>query len=421
MGYDMNKLLLVLFLMTTSAVASQTSAMEYTVTDLGTLDGRSIAESINDSEQIAGYYWTSSGDRPFLWENGTMIDLGILGGNNSYAYAINDNGQVVGSSGGNAFLWENGELANLGGEDSVAVGINNSGQAIGTDHAGLTSAVLWEDGNRINLGTLPGDKKSQGVGINNSGHVVGYSWDSAVRSFRLRNSVMTDLGAIMVTGINDNGKIIGYSGSDAFIWVNGTITILGSLGGITYAKGLNNLDQIVGWSHTGSANHAFLWENGTLVDLNNLIDSQSGWILNGAKDINSSGQIVGFGKFNGEERAFLLTPKVNQSPTADAGENVTILSEEISTIIIEGTATDDDTDDVLEYRWLEGETLLLDWTASGENGECPLDLSTLSLLIGSYTLTLEVTDGEETSSDEMILEINPDSKSIPCIPLLLLE
>jgi hypothetical protein len=37
---------------------------------------------------------------------------------------------------------------------------------------------------------------------------------------------MTDLGAFMVAEINDNGKIIGYSGADAFIWVNGTITIL---------------------------------------------------------------------------------------------------------------------------------------------------------------------------------------------------
>jgi len=124
---------------------------------------------------------------------------------------------------------------------------------------------------------------------------------------------------------------------------------------------------------------------------------------------------------NGEERAFLLTIKVNHSPTADAGDDVTISNREISTTIIERTAADEDSGDVLEYRWLEGETLLLDWTAAGQNGECPLDLSTLSLLTGSHTLTLEVTDGEETSSDEMILEINPDSKSLPCIPLLLLE
>ena len=85
-----------------------------------------------------------------------------------------------------------------------------------------------------------------------------------------------------------------------------------------------------------------------------------------------------------------------------------------------GTATDEDSDDDLEYRWLEGETVLLDWTAVGQNGECSLDLSTLSSLIGSHKFTLEVSDGEATSSDEMILKIIPISKSYPCIPLLLL-
>ena len=117
----------------------------------------------------------------------------------------------------------------------------------------------------------------------------------------------------------------------------------------------------------------------------------------------------------------MLTPKVNHSPIADAGENVTISSGEISNVIIEGTATDEDSDDDLEYRWLEAETVLLGWTAVGQNGECSLDLSTLSLLIGSHTFTLEVADGEATSSDEMILKINPISKSFPCITLLLLE
>jgi probable HAF family extracellular repeat protein len=68
----------------------------------------------------------------------------------------------------------------------------------------------------------------------------------------------------------------------------------------------------------------FSGKMGRLFDPNDLIDSQSGWVLSGAKDINNSGQIVGFGNLNGEERAFLLTPRVNHLPVAGAGENVKI-------------------------------------------------------------------------------------------------
>lgn len=420
----MKKLFMVLFLMTFLAVKLHASEARFTVTDLGTLGGSSCATSINDPGQIVGWYssGTGGGDRPFLWGNATMIDLGILQPNGSYAYAINDNSQVVGGSGGTAFFWENGRLTNLGGNESVALSVNNSGQVVGQANTGFTSAVLWENGIMTNLGTLPGDKKSSGVGINNSGHVVGHSWwNSGVRSFLLINGVMTDLGFITVTGINENGKIIAISGSDAFLWENGTLTNLGSLGGYSYAKGLNNLDQVVGWSHTGTEIHAFLWENGTFFDLNDLIDSQSGWLLSGARDINNSGQIVGFGMINGEEHAFLLTPRVNHPPTANAGKNITISKEEILATRIEGTAADEDPDAVLNYRWLERHILLLGWTAVGESGGCPLDLGALSLSVGSHTLTLEVTDGEATSSDEMMLKIGPNSKPLSGIQLLLLE
>jgi hypothetical protein len=95
----------------------------------------------------------------------------------------------------------------------------------------------------------------------------------------------------------------------------------------------------------------------------------------------------------------------NNPPLADAGENITISSEEIDMTTIQGTATDADGDD-LYCRWKEGANVLLDWTPVGISGECPLDLSTLSLGIGTYTLTLEVDDGLEKSEDQMILTID---------------
>lgn len=48
-----------------------------------------------------------------------MVDLGSLGGGNTYAAALNDNGQVAGTSftpgfEKHAFCWANGQMTDLG-------------------------------------------------------------------------------------------------------------------------------------------------------------------------------------------------------------------------------------------------------------------------------------------------------------------
>ena len=87
------------------------------MTPLGTLGGlESSAARINDEGQAIEGSVTRKPARghAFLWQNGKMTVLGTLGGRSSGARAINDRGQVVGSSttaGGasHAFLWENGK------------------------------------------------------------------------------------------------------------------------------------------------------------------------------------------------------------------------------------------------------------------------------------------------------------------------
>jgi probable HAF family extracellular repeat protein len=50
------------------------------------------ANAINNLGQVVGYAQTSTfAQHGFLWSNGTMTDLG----NNFFAAAINDNGQIV--------------------------------------------------------------------------------------------------------------------------------------------------------------------------------------------------------------------------------------------------------------------------------------------------------------------------------------
>jgi probable HAF family extracellular repeat protein len=57
--------------------------------------------------------------------------------------------------------------------------------------------------------------------------------------------------------------------------------------------------------------HPFVWtERNGMQDLNTLIPSTSGWVLNTAAGINAWGQIVGSGVHNGETHGFLLTPRL---------------------------------------------------------------------------------------------------------------
>ncbi len=95
--------------------------------DLDTLGGyNSWGRDINSSSQVVGESDTDpsvSGGynltRAFLWQNGTMTDLGALADDSfSAASAINNNGVIVGWAGNDdnqrrAFIYENGQMRNL--------------------------------------------------------------------------------------------------------------------------------------------------------------------------------------------------------------------------------------------------------------------------------------------------------------------
>lgn len=80
-----------------------------------------------------------------------MIDLGTLGGTNSYAFAVTDTGQVVGNSNRaegsmHAFFWTQAagmiDLGTLGGRNSFAASVNGAGQVVGFSE--MASFTLWQ-------------------------------------------------------------------------------------------------------------------------------------------------------------------------------------------------------------------------------------------------------------------------------------
>ncbi len=91
---------------------------------------------------------------------------------------------------------------------------------------------------------------------------------------------ITDLGGVVGTnsyahGINNQGQVVGYwigtNGARAFLYSSGTVTDLGALGGTNnYALSINAAGQVVGFAESTNGAQAFLFSQGTMTNLGSL-------------------------------------------------------------------------------------------------------------------------------------------------------
>ena len=334
----------------TVSAAAQSTPM-FTVTRLGGLGGSVIQPwSINENGDFVGYATTSTNSYPNAFQNvnGSFAGLGTLGGLYSKAGAINDAGTVVGwsfyesgSSNTHAFAYTAAggmtDLGTLGGPTSDATDINEAGVIVGTSSTGtVPHAFRYSGGSMTDLGTLIGPSGvSYAYAINEAGVIAGRSNTNEVTDravLWLADNTIVDLGALPgssgfshAEGLNDRGWVVGnsthvgstsFTDRHAFVYVEGVMTDLGSLGGKSYATDVNNAGQVVGNSFlaNGATNRPFFWDGGAMIDLTSVADFVGAGFnmisgIGEVWDINDAGQIVGWAITNtGGMEAFRLDP-----------------------------------------------------------------------------------------------------------------
>lgn len=198
------------------------------------------------------------------------------------------------------------EIGTLGGSDSTANAINNQGIVTG---GALTAGNVWhafrydEALGMRDLGTL-GGSSSVGLGLNQAGHVVGYAdtTDGNYHAFVDTGIAMLDLGTLggknsYATAINANGYVVGAAQLPngyrrAFLYKPGSGMIeLPTLGGrVSVATAINDAGIVVGASEMPDQSwHAFMYDGKRMVDLGAMIARGSSF----ANGINNHGDIVG--------------------------------------------------------------------------------------------------------------------------------
>jgi len=278
---------------------------------------------------------------PFIWRDGAVVALPRLRnskgteGSNGTALQVNNFGMIAGTAEdgeedstcpgaavspqtiefkpviwAKPFPWSTLRIQELptvdGDPDGIAYAINDFGQAVGaTGNCGpfntieqnnLTPvhAVLWRNGNAVDLGNLGGDGKFAGIyasGLNDEGQVVGTSDTTGDASFH------------------------------GFLWHQGHITDLGTLTGDSYSSAIaiGNNGVVLGVSISASFSpRAVLWRNGTATDMNTLVPQDSALYLESACSINEKGEIIGFAalkSYPGESHAYLAKPVAGDGDT----------------------------------------------------------------------------------------------------------
>lgn len=337
----------------------------YVLTDIGIPDALQLqswtsAVDINNQGQVLMYElnrgdsWVYTPGQSLLSLAGAMPAPPANARNHVTATGLNEAGQVVGQwrwrnvsgpSGGSTyegFVYTPGSgpvnLAPAVGAFNWPVAINDRGQVLGSVGVGSTTFVHDTGTGGTETGFYPIDVRGGGA-INNAGAIGGgyYTTTTPEPEYHAgiyANGTLQDLGlldgnAAKVTALNESGWAVGWGRTQQlnddgvqvdhpFLFRPGVgmvdLGTFGETGRWGNANDVNESGWVVGTVATDGSGYdttAFIYDlQHGQRDLNDLLDplTGAGWRLIGATGINDRGQIAGTGWFDGESRAFLLTP-----------------------------------------------------------------------------------------------------------------
>ena len=276
-------------------------------------------------------YWLQLARPPFPLGSYSAVEIGTLGGSVSHASAINNLGQVVGSSllvddaTVHPYIREvNGSITDLGllpgYASGVASDVNDDGQVAGwcwssriIDTWDDQHGFSWQDGTMRALPRLTGDTIDQAYAINGNGQIAGESWHGRGDTYG-SHGYFESGGTALETGtfgipnnaataLNNVGQVVGMAGVPpresvnpqpwhAFLFSEGRTKDLGTLGGVrSVALDINDHGVVVGYSEIvgddNDSESAFSWNAGTMSYLGTLGRKSA------ARAINDAGIIVG--------------------------------------------------------------------------------------------------------------------------------
>jgi probable HAF family extracellular repeat protein len=406
--------------------ATGASAQTYELVDLGAYVS---PEDVNEAREVVGSMGAVAGERSAFVYSFDGMPMALPG---TVAWAINDAGRIVGNTETGAFVVDRGTPA-LEWDDVGAFGVSPSGLVSGNTALenpyrssprplapALYDGTTWS---HLDVARVYPRGRRDGIyadlyvlwDVNDTGIAVG----SRERSGLVGSSaVVTDpdfqsleflpiLNGGRAFAINEQAQIVGATGEysasgifeHAFSYAAGTVTDLGTLGGLrSRALDVNDAGQVVGTSSTTpemssiprpDLQHAFLWQGDTgLVDLNGLVDAPD-WILTSATSINDAGDIVGMALLEGQPHGFLLLaegtvvppPPDNEPPVAVASADVYEGRAPLA-VQFDGSSSTDPDGWALTFHWDFG-----DGTSSTERSPAHVYESP-----GSYLVVLTVED-----------------------------